>query len=242
VTVKFVEEASGMKALAKMCRVLGKVWIGLAFVVVLIGYAGTFMKRGFWALQELVNPFNIGNYIAVIITFLPGFLMLMAADALAKGQRKAGLRNLAFVPVAVVLVVLMFALFFQDRDRKKAAQNDGRVSEYRAVAVRVKNGSGKMLEHRNYGITKTSGSVGSEGIPATIKLGDVVSVSGRSLTVRHIFVSEYNADMKYGREVLARKGDVSCVLVENEQDRPDDDDGRDRRWIYVKECEPMERH
>lgn len=38
---------------------------------------------------------------------------------------------------------------------------------------------------------------------------------------------------------MARKGDVTCVIVESEDNLPYGDQRRDRLWIHVKECEPL---
>jgi hypothetical protein len=47
--------------------------------------------------------------------------------------------------------------------------------------------------------------------------------------------------MKWGREVLGRRGDITCVLVESEENLPykDEEVQRDRLWIYVKQCQPQ---
>lgn len=113
--------------------------------------------------------------------------------------------------------------------------------EYKATAVRVKNNSATMYAHKNYYITLVSGPVGKEGIPEVIKLGDKIIVKDRSLTVKHIFVTEILEDMKWGGEVLGLKGDVTCTIVENLQDLPhvDEKQWRDRLWIHVTECEPF---
>ncbi len=40
------------------------------------------MKGGFSAVQELMSPFNITNYIAIVITLAPGLGALAWADRL----------------------------------------------------------------------------------------------------------------------------------------------------------------
>jgi hypothetical protein len=44
--------------------------------------------------------------------------------------------------------------------------------------------------------------------------------------------------MKWGNEILARPGDVKCVIVESEKDVPDDEE-INRRWINVDKCQPI---
>ena len=92
--------------------------------------------------------------------------------------------------------------------------------EYEATAVRVRNNSATMYAHKNYYVTLVSGPVGKEGIPEAIKLDDRITVKGRSLTVKYIFVKEILEDMQWAGKFLARKGDVTCTIVERFQDLP----------------------
>lgn len=126
------------------------------------------------------------------------------------------------------------------RERKSGAVREGeKTREYKAASVRVLNRSATMHYQKGYMMTVVSGIVGSEGIPEVISLGDVIKVKGETLKVNHIFVTEYFVDMKWGKEVLARKGDIDCVIVEREEDVPSDDEDRDRLWIHVKQCKPV---
>lgn len=113
--------------------------------------------------------------------------------------------------------------------------------EYEATAVRVRNNSATMNAHKNYYVTIVSGPVGKEGIPEVINLGDKITVKDRSLTVKHIFVTEILEDMKWAGKSLGRKGDIQCTIVERLQDLPhvDENQWRDRLWIHVTECEPI---
>ena len=113
--------------------------------------------------------------------------------------------------------------------------------EYEATAVRVRNNSATMYAHKNYYVTLVSGPVGKEGIPEAIKLDDRITVKGRSLTVKYIFVKEILEDMQWAGKFLARKGDVTCTIVERFQDLPhvDETQWRNRLWIHVTECEPL---
>lgn len=61
-------------------RALGYAWLTIGILLILVGYAGIFMKEGFWALWATLNPFNWPNTIAVIATILPGALLLAAAS------------------------------------------------------------------------------------------------------------------------------------------------------------------
>jgi hypothetical protein len=67
-------------------KVFGRVWMTLATIVILIGIAGTWMKGGFSAVQELMSPFNVVNYLAIFITLAPGIGALIWADKLLEKQ------------------------------------------------------------------------------------------------------------------------------------------------------------
>ncbi len=111
--------------------------------------------------------------------------------------------------------------------------------DYAASAVRVLENSATMLEHDVGWITTTSGPVGSEGIPDAIRLGDTITVEGRAVTANIIKVTEILEDMRYRGETFARAGEVSCVVASSEENLPRDDE-RDRLWIHIKNCEPIE--
>lgn len=94
-----------------------------------------------------------------------------------------------------------------------------------------------MYADKNYLVTQSRGPVGSEGIPAEIRLGDVVQVKDKHINVKHIFWTRHLERAQYGKEILAEEGEVRCVLVETPEDLPYSDDFRNRLWITVKQCE-----
>jgi hypothetical protein len=102
------------------------------------------------------------------------------------------------------------------------------------------NASATMYADRNYLVTSARGTVGSEGIPQVIKLGDKITVKDRSITVNHIFVTEIFEDMAWGGKTLGRRGDVHCLLVEKLEDNPsvDENANRNRLWINITDCKP----
>ncbi len=113
------------------------------------------------------------------------------------------------------------------------------VRKSRAEAIEVLNQSATMYESRDYFITQVTGPVGKEGIPHVIRLGDAVTVKGKTINVNHIVVTQYLAELKWGNEVLARPGDVKCLLVESEKDIPSGDEYQNRLWINVDKCRPI---
>ena len=81
--------------LATVCRVLGKIWLGLGGTAVMVGSVATWYFYGWRAYQDLMSPYNVYNVIAVVITLGPGLLLVMAADEFEQGRRKAALKKLA---------------------------------------------------------------------------------------------------------------------------------------------------
>ena len=52
-----------MKIWIAMLKVFGYVWLILGVIAVLIGVAGTWIKGGFSAVQELMSPVNVVNWV-----------------------------------------------------------------------------------------------------------------------------------------------------------------------------------
>jgi hypothetical protein len=48
--------------------VFGYIWLTAAVFLILAGIIGTWMKGGFSAVQELLTPFNVVNWIVTVIT------------------------------------------------------------------------------------------------------------------------------------------------------------------------------
>lgn len=69
------------------CKALGYVWLFLAGALILVGIAGVWMKEGFSAVQDLLSPFNIVNWIVTLITLAPGIGLLMLAGKLQVKQK-----------------------------------------------------------------------------------------------------------------------------------------------------------
>jgi hypothetical protein len=91
-----------------------------------------------------------------------------------------------------------------------------------------------MHYHRNYFVTTVSGTVGTD-LPRMIQQGDVIRVRDSSLRANFIVATEYLQNMIWGGQVLARKGDTKCLVIEKPEDAPRDDN-RDRLWINIQKC------
>lgn len=53
---------------------LGNAWLAVAGTVILIGYGMVWYTSGFMALTAMLSPFNIANFLAVLITLAPGLV------------------------------------------------------------------------------------------------------------------------------------------------------------------------
>jgi len=70
-------------------RVFGYIWTTLAVVAILIGIVGVWAKGGFSAIQELLSPFNVANWVATVITLAPGIGALAWAKNLSEKKARA---------------------------------------------------------------------------------------------------------------------------------------------------------
>lgn len=75
-----------MKILAKILKVLGFTWLILAAILILLGIIGTWRTGGFAAVQELLSPFNIVNWLVTALTLAPGLIILMLSE---KAEQRA---------------------------------------------------------------------------------------------------------------------------------------------------------
>jgi hypothetical protein len=71
-----------MKVWIVVLKVFGYIWITLGVVLILIGIVGTWMKGGFSAVQGLMSPFNVINWLFMVITLAPGLGALIWAEKL----------------------------------------------------------------------------------------------------------------------------------------------------------------
>jgi len=72
-----------MRAWIIVLKVFGYTWTTLAALAIVAGIAGVWMKDGFGAVQELMSPFNMLNWIVMLITLAPGIGALMWANNLS---------------------------------------------------------------------------------------------------------------------------------------------------------------
>ena len=87
-------------------------------------------------------------------------------------------------------LVLLFIVGFLLAGPRVVASEE-QVQKSTAQAVRVLNQSATMYQSRDYLVTRVTGPVGKAGIPDVIRLGDTVTVKGKSIKVNYIFVTYY---------------------------------------------------
>jgi len=70
----------------KALRIFATVWFVLAGALIVIGVLMIWARDGFGAVQQVLSPFNMLNFIVMFVTLLPGIAARMLADRLV--QRK----------------------------------------------------------------------------------------------------------------------------------------------------------
>lgn len=68
--------------LKKILRIIAYVYLCSAVVFIGFGYLSTLFFNGWRAFLWLFNPFNIANFVVVVLTLVPGGLLLWWADKL----------------------------------------------------------------------------------------------------------------------------------------------------------------
>ncbi|KRQ93818.1 hypothetical protein [Bradyrhizobium valentinum] len=71
-----------MCILAKMLRFMGTVWLWAAGLLIVSSHLVVLHFDGFWALANLLNPWNIASVLTLELTIAPGLLLHMAAGEL----------------------------------------------------------------------------------------------------------------------------------------------------------------
>jgi hypothetical protein len=64
----------------KTIRIIANIYLTLAGAVILFGYASIWYFSGFTKLMEIISPFNLINWIAVVVTLAPGIALRAWAD------------------------------------------------------------------------------------------------------------------------------------------------------------------
>ncbi|MEH2625947.1 hypothetical protein V1292_004002 [Bradyrhizobium sp. AZCC 1719] len=86
-----------MSILAKALRLMGTVWLWAAGLLIVSSHLVVLHLDGFWALVNLLNPWNIATALTLELTVAPGLLLHMAADQLTTPATSSQVRQ-AIVP------------------------------------------------------------------------------------------------------------------------------------------------
>ncbi len=69
-----------MRILGKAFKILGYIFLIIGCIIIVIGYIGILLKDGFGELREVMSPFNISNFIAVILTLSPAAILYFLGE------------------------------------------------------------------------------------------------------------------------------------------------------------------
>jgi len=61
--------------MGRTLTIIGKVWLWLAGIIIVIGYLSILYFEGWRKFQETISPFNIVNWLTAVIVLLPGILL-----------------------------------------------------------------------------------------------------------------------------------------------------------------------
>jgi hypothetical protein len=73
-----------VKMFGKVIGVIGKVYLFLASLFIIVNLVFIFLNEGFGKIQEIMSPFNLPNFILTIITLAPGLGLMMWSDKIRK--------------------------------------------------------------------------------------------------------------------------------------------------------------
>ena len=68
----------------KIIGVVGKVYLFLASLFIIVNLVFIFLNEGFGKIQEIMSPFNLPNFILTMITLSPGLGLMMWSDKIKK--------------------------------------------------------------------------------------------------------------------------------------------------------------
>jgi hypothetical protein len=75
-----------MKIWIIILKAFGYIWLIAAVILILVGLYGIWLKGGFSAVQEILSPFNVINWVATLITVAPGLGAIAWANKLKEKQ------------------------------------------------------------------------------------------------------------------------------------------------------------
>lgn len=82
------------KAAGHTLKIVGWIWLCVAVVAIIVGHAMIGWKDGLGAMFDILSPHNFINWIAILLTLAPGFVMHVQGEKIlarvsAKSASKA---------------------------------------------------------------------------------------------------------------------------------------------------------
>jgi hypothetical protein len=74
---------------ARLLRIVGWGWIWVAAAVIVVSYASLWYRNGFFAVAEMLSPFNVLNWIVTVATLAPGLVLLRLAERLGQAPGRS---------------------------------------------------------------------------------------------------------------------------------------------------------
>jgi len=72
-----------MSILTNALRFVGTIWLWVAGLLIISTHLIVLHMDGFWALVNLLNPWNVASALTLDLTLAPGLLLRLAADQLS---------------------------------------------------------------------------------------------------------------------------------------------------------------
>jgi hypothetical protein len=76
--------------LSKIVTRIGEIYLWLAALFIVFGYGCIIWFEGWWKFTDIVSPFNLVNFFAVVLTLLPGLGLIKLGTHLANLAKKKG--------------------------------------------------------------------------------------------------------------------------------------------------------
>jgi hypothetical protein len=80
-----------MRTFGRIIGVLGKVDVFFAGLFIAANLIIIFLNEGWSKVQEIMSPFNLINFVLIIVTLAPGFGLIMWSDKIEKKIEDGGL-------------------------------------------------------------------------------------------------------------------------------------------------------
>jgi hypothetical protein len=66
--------------MTNVLRFVGRTWVVLAVALIVLSYGATWWSDGYLKLAQTLAPWNVGNWIAVVMALAPGWFLIVWAD------------------------------------------------------------------------------------------------------------------------------------------------------------------